>query len=65
MEDMTEDGGNLWNLLYFTGYLTKETEYFKEVTVFIKVRIPNEELKSVYRNSILKWFQSRVKKGFP
>jgi len=60
--DMTEDGENLWNFLYFTGYLTKEEEYFKESTVLIKARIPNEEVKTVYQNSILKWFRAKVKK---
>ncbi len=60
--DMTEDGENLWNFLYFTGYLTKEEEYFKDRTIFVRVRIPNEEVKSVYKNSILKWFRAKVKK---
>ena len=27
-EDMHGSGENLWNFLYFTGYLTKESEYF-------------------------------------
>ncbi len=60
--DMTGEGENLWNFLYFTGYLTKEDESFKERTVFVKARIPNEEVKSVYQNSILKWFQAKIKK---
>jgi len=60
--DMTEGGENLWNFLFFTGYLTKAEEYFKERTIYVKARIPNEEVKYVYQNSILKWFRARVKK---
>ena len=45
-EDMKEIGENLWNFLYFTGYLTKAGEYFKESSIFLKVRIPNAEVKS-------------------
>ena len=39
--DMRSSGENLWNFLYFTGYLTKESEYFKESSIFLWVRIPN------------------------
>ncbi|MBD5461049.1 MAG: AAA family ATPase, partial [Lachnospiraceae bacterium] len=34
-EDMYGRGENLWNFLYFTGYLTKKSEYFKESSVFL------------------------------
>ena len=44
--DMHGNGENLWNFLYFTGYLTKESEYFKESSVFLRVRIPNIEVKT-------------------
>lgn len=61
-DDLEENGENLWNFLYFTGYLTKESEYFKNHTVYLKVRIPNIEVKTVYTNTILNWFQESVKK---
>lgn len=60
--DLEDIGDNLWNFLYFTGYLTKESEYFKNHTVYLKVRIPNIEVKTVYTNTILNWFQESVKK---
>ena len=60
--DMRSRGESLWNFLYFTGYLTKESEYFKESSVFLKVRIPNTEVKTIYQNTILGWFRQTIKK---
>lgn len=60
--DMHDRGENLWNFLYFTGYLTKQSEYFKESSVFLRVRIPNTEVKTIYQNTILGWFRRRIEK---
>lgn len=63
--DMHDNGENLWNFLYLTGYLTKESEYFKESSVFLRIRIPNIEVKTIYQNTILGWFrQTIVKQDF-
>lgn len=59
--DMQDTGENLWNFLYFTGYLTKESEYFKEDAIWLKVRIPDTEVKTIYQNTILNWFRDRIK----
>lgn len=61
-EDMRSRGENLWNFLYFTGYLTKEGEYFKESSIFLRVRIPNTEVKTIYQNSILNWMRGMIEK---
>ena len=61
-EDMRNDGENLWNFLLFTGYLTKETEYLKDDSIFLRVRIPNKEVKSIYQNTVLNWMGDRIKK---
>ena len=60
--DMSSDGENLWNFLYFTGYLTKESEYFKESSIFLRVRIPNIEVKTIYQSTILNWMKDSIKK---
>lgn len=39
-KDMNENGEKLWNLLYFTGYLTAESKYSEESNIFVKVCIP-------------------------
>lgn len=61
-EDMRSRGENLWNFPYFTGYLTKEGEYFKESSIFLRVRIPNTEVKTIYQNSILNWMRGMIEK---
>lgn len=60
--DMHSKGENLWNFLYFTGYLTKRSEYFKESSVFLQARIPNTEVKTIYQNTILGWFRQTIEK---
>ncbi len=61
-EDMHEKGENLWNFLYFTGYLTKREEYFIEPSIFLRVCIPNVEVKTIYQNTILGWLRRRIEK---
>lgn len=60
--DMYDSGENLWNFLYFTGYLTKESEYFKDKYIFLKARIPNTEVMTIYENTILNWMNEMIKK---
>ena len=60
--DMHGNGENLWNFLYFTGYLTKESQYFKESSVYLRVRIPNTEVKTIYQTTILNWFREGIRK---
>ncbi len=60
--DMHSRGENLWNFLYFTGYLTKESEYFKESSVFLRLRIPDTEVKTIYQNTILGWIDQNLAK---
>ena len=61
-EDIHSQGENLWNFLYFTGYLTKEKEYFQERHIFLKVRIPNTEVATIYEDTILTWFRNKIEK---
>lgn len=60
--DMHSSSENLWNFLFFTGYLTKENEYFKESSIFLEARIPNIEVKTIYQNTILNWMKDIIKK---
>ncbi len=30
--------------------------------IFLKVKIPNTEVKTIYQNTILNWFREKVKK---
>lgn len=52
---------NLWNFLFFTGYLKKVKERFSEDNLYITLAIPNAEVKSIYRNTILDWFGAKIR----
>lgn len=68
-EDITYDDmepkksqDNLWNFLFFTGYLKKTSERMETNIRYISMSIPNEEVKYIYKNSILSWFEQKVRK---
>lgn len=59
----TED--NLWSILYLTGYLTqvlpeKLPEGMRPEDGKVALRIPNEEVKSVFGSTVKKWFEERI-----
>ena len=56
-----ETADNLWNFLFFTGYLKKTGERLQDDTVYLKLGIPNAEVRIIYRNTILNWFDQKVK----
>lgn len=53
---------NLWNFLFFTGYLKKLSERFDGETIYLTLGIPNTEIKMIYRNTILDWFNQSIRK---
>ena len=59
--DIHTSQDNLWNFLFFTGYLKACGERLDGETIYLKMSIPNREIKSVYRQSIVLWFDQRVK----
>ncbi|WP_230398429.1 AAA family ATPase [Novisyntrophococcus fermenticellae] len=68
-EDITyEDIGpdkakeNLWIFLYFTGYLKKTGERMEGNVRYISLAIPNEEVRYIYKNTVLSWFDHKVRK---
>ena len=61
--DMHQSQDNLWNFLFFTGYLKKISERKDESgeTLYLTMAIPNTEIKTIYKNSIAYWFEQRMK----
>lgn len=47
--DIKESGDNLWNFLFFTGYLKKVGERFHEENIYLELAVPNVEVRSIYR----------------
>ena len=58
---------NLWSLLYLTGYLTKVSpgelheENIMQETKEVALRIPNEEIRRLFRSTVTEWFKAKVK----
>lgn len=61
-DDIYENEDNLWNFLYFTGYMKKVSERRQDEDIYITMCIPNAEIRSIYRNQIREWFDKAVLK---
>jgi len=55
--DIKKNMNNLWNFLYFTGYLTKVEETLKGVSIYCELKIPNSEVQYIFERHIREWFQ--------
>lgn len=60
-EDMGERE-NLWSFLFFTGYLKKTGERIAENLRYISLAIPNEEVRYIYKYTVLAWFERKIKR---
>ena len=58
--DSTQD--YLWNFLLFTGYLKKISERQEGETIYMEMAIPNSEVRYVYKNAVLRWFEKKTEK---
>ena len=59
-DDIHESKDNLWNFLFFTGYLKKTDEYFRDDVTYLRLAIPNAEVRTIYRTTILSWFDRKA-----
>ena len=59
--EIEESMDNLWNFLFFTGYLTNtHTEIRDNGDRFFTLEIPNKEVAYIFRNKIIKWFNETI-----
>lgn len=63
-EDLTYDvlhssEENLWTILYLTGYLTQDGTQ----NGLLRLRIPNEEVKSIFTETVMEWFKDEISKN--
>ena len=56
-DEIDNDIDNLWSVLFTTGYLTQSGKAEKGI---YKLRIPNEEVREVYKYQIQEWFKKTV-----
>ena len=53
---------NLWNFMFFTGYFKKVSEKINSIGErFIKLAIPNKEVKYIFKTKIERWFKEMIK----
>lgn len=60
--DVYASKDNLWNFLFFTGYLKAGKQRLEGSEIYLELSIPNTEIQSVYQRSIVTWFDRRIKK---
>ena len=59
-DDMDSTQDNLWNFLFFTGYLKKISERQEGEIIYMEMAIPNSEVRYVYKNAVLRWFEKKT-----
>lgn len=60
--DIDKNEDNLWNFLFFTGYMKLVSERQENDDIYATLKIPNKEIGSIYRNQIREWFDKVIKK---
>ena len=61
--DVHRFSDNLWNFLFFTGYLKSCGQRYDGEKTFIKMGIPNTEVQMIYRDMVLSWFDAKLAKA--
>ena len=51
---------NLWNFLFFTGYLKKVSERSEGAKKILTLAIPNIEVKYIFERKISEWFNEKI-----
>ncbi|MDR2581127.1 MAG: ATP-binding protein, partial [Fibromonadaceae bacterium] len=59
-DDVYRNVDNIWNFMFFTGYLKKVGEGLDGVKKVLELSVPNLELQYIYETKIREWFYERV-----
>ena len=60
--DVHANDDNVWNFLFFTGYLKMKDIYIDAGgTTYLELAIPNKEVRQIYKQTIKNWFDARMK----
>ncbi len=52
---------NLWNFLFFTGYLKAVEQRLEGENIYMTMTIPNAEVNYIYKNTIREWFEEQMR----
>lgn len=55
-DNLTASEENLWSVLYLTGYLTSSDIKNETKDSYTHLKIPNKEVKDIFKKSVLQWF---------
>jgi hypothetical protein len=59
--DIYDDADNIWNFLFFTGYLKKVVESVDRIgRIVLEMKIPNKELNIIFEDKVQEWFKVSV-----
>ena len=58
--DIHTSNDNLWNFLFFTGYLKACGQRQENRQILLKLSVPNEEIALIYEDSIKNWFDRKM-----
>lgn len=63
-DEVYENMDHLWNFMFFTGYFRKVGERMEEKDdqKYLTLKIPNREVRYIFRTKVLSWFDEQVKK---
>lgn len=61
-EDIYRTQDNLWNFLFFTGYLKMIKMEQAENRRYVTMEIPNIEVQNIYKNQVSDWFREEIKR---
>ncbi|MDO5136774.1 MAG: AAA family ATPase [Eubacteriales bacterium] len=61
--EVDEKIGNLWSVLYLTGYLTLDREKEAKQEDCARLVIPNKEVRAIFVDKIKSWFEERVSRS--
>jgi hypothetical protein len=59
--EVKNSSDNLWNFLFFTGYLKMVSYFSNNEQLYVELAIPNKELRSIYINQVKNWFIEKAK----
>lgn len=60
-EDIDKSEDNLWNFLFYTGYLRLVYLRLEGRNRYITMAVPNEEVAYIYESTITGWFRDQIK----
>lgn len=61
-DDIYKTQDNLWNFLFFTGYLKMIRMEQVDNQRYVTMEIPNIEVQNIYKNQVSDWFREEIKK---